>query len=178
MGSLGEFGTAARDVDPDLEPDTFTFYGETFTVKPQVSAMPLLKFADVAQRGTQAEELEGMAAMYRLITSCIVDDDVARFEKVADDHDCQADELMEVCGKLYVAIAGRPTQRPSVSADGSSTTSESSKESSSSEGFSDPTRPWLDSPFARRELAADPHAFDDVVPLEVAAAAVRRAQTG
>ena len=176
MANLGEFGAAARDAAPDGEPDTFTFYGETFTVKQRIPSMPMLRFADVAQRGAQAEELEGMAAMYRLITSCIVTEDVARFEQTADEHDCDAEELMEVCGTLYRAVAGRPTQRPSASADGSSTTTESSRAPSSSGASS--TRDWRDSPFGRRELAAHPELYADVVPYDRAAQAARMAEAG
>lgn len=133
MALIGEFGAAVRDAAPDVEPDEFRFYGETFTVADQVGAMPLLRFAAVAEGGTQAEELAGLAAMYELLRDCLAPGDWSRFQKVASDNKVEAEELMEICGAVYQAITGRPTRRPSVSAGGSSNTSASSREHSSSE---------------------------------------------
>ncbi len=166
---LGEFGTAARDDAPVVEVDTFVFHGETFAVRQKVSTMPLLKFADVAEQGAQAEEMAGLAAMYQLITSCVVPGDVARFERTATDNGSDSAELMEVCGALYRAVTGRPTRELSDSAGGLSTTSESSREPSSSEESSTLERGWRDSPFGRRELADHPDLYAEVVPLRQAA---------
>lgn len=130
MALIGEFGAATRDEDSNVEPDTFTFYGETFTVADRVGAMPLLRFAAIADAGTQAEELAGLAAMHELLRDCLAPGDWSRFQKVAADQKVEADELMEVCGTIYAAVTGRPTQRPSVSAAGSSETSASSREPS------------------------------------------------
>lgn len=132
MALIGEFGAAAREEDSNVEPDTFTFYGETFTVAERVGAMPLLRFAAVAEAGTQAEELAGLAAMHELMRDCLAAGDWPRFQKVAADNKAEADELMEVCGAVYAAVTGRPTRRPSASVDGSSETTGSSREPSSS----------------------------------------------
>lgn len=160
MGLIGEFGAAARDADPDVEPDTFTYCGETFTVKNRVGAMPMLRFAHIAMGDVEAETMEGLDAMYRLITSCVVKADLPRFERVAEDSEADTSELMEICSALYVAVSGRPTSRPSDSADGSPKTGESSKVPSSSKASSSPT--WRDSAFGKRELAAHPELYDDL----------------
>lgn len=156
MASIGEFGAAAREADPDQEPDTFKFYGETFAVAERVGAMPLLRFAAVAEEGTQAEEMEGLAAMHELLRDCLIAEPItaevdgetkviahgwSHFQKVAASNKVDAEELMEVCGAIYQAVSGRPTQRPSVSTDGPSSSGESSKELSSSEESSDQNLP-------------------------------------
>lgn len=133
MALIGEFGAAARDAEETVEPDEFKFYGETFAVADKVGAMPLLRFAAVAESGTQAEDMEGLAAMHELLRDCLAPGDWPRFQKVAADRKADAEELMEVCGAVYQAITGRPTKRPSASADGSSPTTVSSKVLSSSE---------------------------------------------
>lgn len=138
MALIGEFGAAARDADPDVEPDQFKFYGELFTVAERVGAMPLLRFAAVADGGAQAEEMAGLAAMHELLRDCLAPGDWSRFQKVASDNKAEAEELMGVCGAVYEAITGRPTKRPSVSAAGSSITTESSREPSSSVAFLPP----------------------------------------
>jgi hypothetical protein len=132
MALIGEFGAVVREIEQS-EPDEFVFFGETFTVADRVGAMPLLRFAAVAEAGTQAEELAGMAAMHELLRDCLAPGDWPRFQKVAADNKADAEELMAVCGAIYQAVTGRPTQRPSDSAGGSSPTTESSREPSSSE---------------------------------------------
>jgi hypothetical protein len=148
MVMIGEFGAAARDADDATEPDTFKFYGETFAVADRVGAMPLLRFAAVADAGAQAEEMEGLAAMHELLRDCLVAEPItaevdgeskivahgwAHFQRVAASNKAEAEELMEVCGAIYQVVSGRPTRQPSVSTAGLSTTGASSKVSSSSE---------------------------------------------
>jgi hypothetical protein len=136
MPIIGEFGAAAREADPQAEPDQFKFYGETFTVAERVGAMPLLRFAAVAESGTQASEMEGMAAMYELIRDCLIPGDWPRFQKVAADNKATDDEFLEICGAVYKAATARPTQRPTDSVDGPSDTGESLKDPSFSVAFS------------------------------------------
>ena len=132
MALIGEFGAAVRDADPSVEPDQFKFYGELFTVAERVGAMPLLRFAAVADSGAHADEMAGLAAMHELLRDCLAPGDWSRFQKVAADNKADAEELMAVCGAIYEAVTGRPTQRPAASAVGSSPTSESSRVPSSS----------------------------------------------
>lgn len=131
MAMIGEFGAAAR-AESDVEPDEFRFYGETFQVAARVGAMPLLRFASVADSGIEAEEMEGLAAMHELLRDCLAAGDWPRFQKTASDNKADAEELMEVCAAIYQAVTGRPTERPSDSVAGSLVTTESSREPLSS----------------------------------------------
>lgn len=163
---IGEFGAAARDADPDVEPDTFLFYSETFTVADRVGAMPLLRFAAVADGGAQAEEMAGLAAMHELLRDCLAPGDWARFQKVASDNKVEAEELMQVCGAVYEAVSGRPTRRPSASVGGSLSGTASSKAPSSSEVFYD--QEWKNTPFGRREMVLNPERYANVKPISEA----------
>lgn len=167
MASLGTFGAAEREGDPAREPDTFDYYGETFTVRDRVGIMPLLKFAVVAQTGVDSSEMEALAAMHSLVMACIVTSDVPRFEKVATEHDADTEELMDICKALYQAVTARPTGQPSDSADGSQTTTTSSKVLLSSGASS-----WRNSPLGQRELAQAPEVYADVLPIREAASAL------
>lgn len=170
MPNIGTFGAAAREADPEVEPDTFGFFGETFEVADRVGAMPLLRFASVAEQGTQAEDLAGLAAMHELLRDCLASGEWPRFQKVAADNKASAEELMAVCGAVYQAVTGRPTRQPSDSSDGLSTTGESSRAPLSSVGSS--TRSWRDTPFGKRELAAHPDLYDGVQSVQEATQAV------
>jgi hypothetical protein len=138
MANLGEFGAAVRDASESREPDVFTFYGEQIKVADAVGAMPLLRFAAIADSGVDAEEMAGLAAMYELLRDCIDNEDWPRFQRLAADNKVPADTLMEVCRTVYEAITGRPTNRPSESADGSLTTTGNLRVVSSSEASSYP----------------------------------------
>ncbi len=131
MALIGEFGAAEQEAVG--EPDFFTFYNEQFQVADRVGAMPLLRFASVAESGVEAEEMEGLAAMHDLLRDCLSEGDWSRFQRTAAVKKASAEELMEVCAAVYQAVTGRPTSRPSDSADGPLTTLVSSREPSSSE---------------------------------------------
>ena len=163
MAFLGEFGAAKRDADPDREVDTFKFYGEEFTVADRVGAMPLLRFAAAAVSGADSAEAEGLSAMHDLLRDCLPADDWRRFQQVAEENKADGDELLAISRTVYQAISGRPTRRPSDSSDGPSSTGASSRVPSSTEVSSTPT--WKDTPFGRRELAAHPELYADVIPL-------------
>ena len=149
---IGEFGAAAREQSEKPELDTFRFYGETFAVADRVGAMPMLRFAAVAESGVDADEMEGLAAMHELLRDCLVAEPVteegddgevkvvahgwARFAKVASDNKVSADELMEICAAVYQSVTGKDTPQPSASPVGQSPTGPTSRAPSSSEGSS------------------------------------------
>lgn len=112
--------------------DTVTFAGQEFTVAGKIGAMPLMRFARVARRGVDSNELEGLAAMYDLLEQCIDPGDWPRFERAADESRADGDELMAVVQDVMAVVSGRPTSRPSDSSDGSQTMSTSSPAGSSS----------------------------------------------
>lgn len=122
---VGDFG-AAKVALAREEPDTFLFYGETFTVADEIGAMPLMEFAAAAEAGVDSNSLDGLAAMHSMIADCMVDGDWSRFKQTARKHKASGDELLEVCTKLYEVISGRPSESPSASAPGPSATSPTS----------------------------------------------------
>jgi hypothetical protein len=147
MASLGEFEVAAREADPDREPDTFTLCGETFTVADHVGIIPLGMFAKAATSGADTSEMEGLAALVDVVGQCVVEDDVERFMALATKKRLDTELLMSIVKAVLEAQSGRPTERPSDSSGGSSTTGASLKAVSS---FED----WQDTPLGRREIAA------------------------
>lgn len=47
------------------------FMGETFRLSERVGLMPMLKFAHTAAKGVEADDMEGMAAMYAIIRAVV-----------------------------------------------------------------------------------------------------------
>lgn len=109
------------------------FAGERFTIADRIGLMPLMRFAKVAQRGVDSNELEGLTAMYDLLEQCIADQDWQRFQAHADKVRADGDQLMAVVKDVMEALSRRPTSRPSDSSDGPSTASTSSAVDSSSQ---------------------------------------------
>lgn len=110
-----------------------TFEGRTFRLAGKVGLMPLMKFAHLAKQDVDANEMEGLVAIYDLLRSVIADEDWAGFEEHASLMRADGDDLMDVVTQAIEAISARPTDRPSDSSAGPSTTSPSSAESSSSQ---------------------------------------------
>jgi hypothetical protein len=116
---------------------TVDFLGKRFTVREQgVSLLALMKFAVVAKRGKTSDDMEGLAALYALLQSCIADDEWEAFEDHANAKGADGEALMKVVTDAVTAAAARPTQQPSHSQDGPSTTAASSAAGSSSPGSS------------------------------------------
>lgn len=112
---------------PDVE-----FFGESFTLSDKVGLMPLLRFAHAARQGVDGGSLEGMAAMYDLLAQCFAPEDWERFQDVATRERASEEELTEVVRKAIEFISERPTQRPTESSGGPSSTGATSAADSSS----------------------------------------------
>jgi hypothetical protein len=111
---------------------TVDFFGKDFRVAERVGLMPMMRFAVLAKTGIDANEMEALAAMHDLLKNCIDDDDWPRFEQHASEKRADGDDLMEVVGKVMVALADRPTGRSSDSSDGPRIIEPSSTDDSSS----------------------------------------------
>lgn len=149
MALIGSFEVAKRETareDEDYEPDQIEFCGETFALADHVGAMPFLQFSAAATSGRTTADVEGDAALHALLRDTIDSDDFARFQAVATEHKATTTDLINVVRGIISARSGRPTRRPSDSADGPSPTGESSKEPSSSEGSSDPAEGAVELP--------------------------------
>lgn len=113
--------------------------GERFRVREQgVSLLALMKFATVAKRGKTSDDMEGLAALYALLQSCVHPDDWQAFEDHANATGAQGEDLMGVVRDAVQALGARPTQLPSGSPGGQSTTGTSSAAGSSSRAASVP----------------------------------------
>jgi hypothetical protein len=152
MASLGEFEAAVREADPDREADTFTLCGETFTVADEIGIVPLGMFAKAATSGLDTAEMDGLAALVDMASQCVVEEDVERFLSVASKKRINAELLLKIVQAVIEAQSGRPTQRPSDSSDGSSTTGASSKALSSYDA-------WAQTPLGRREIEQAPEEY-------------------
>jgi len=102
-------------------------WGESFRVAERgVPLMALMRFAQVAKRGADSNDMDGLAALRDLLDAVVHPEDLPRFDRIADENDAGGDELMAVATECIKVIAERPTSRPSDFSDGSSTTSEPS----------------------------------------------------
>lgn len=109
-----------------------TFEGQSFALASKVGLMPLMKFAHIARQGVDANDMEGLVAIYDMLRNVIADEDWERFESHATTVRADGDDLMGLVQQAIQAISERPTERPSDSSDGPQTTSDSSAGDSSS----------------------------------------------
>ena len=140
MASLGTFGAAKREFEPDAsEPDTFDFCGETFTVKGTIPGMIHLTVG--ASFSGKVSGVDFAAALLEAIRHALTapaadgepedEDEWLRFYALAVEHDVDTAELRNIAYALVGADTGRPTGRRSGSSTGSSPTSTPSSFSSS-----------------------------------------------
>lgn len=131
------------DVEPeqdDVIVPTVELQGKRFPVRAQgVSLLALMKFATVAKKGKTSDDMEGLAALYALLQSCVDPASWDEFEQHANDVGAQGEDLMGVVRDAVQALGSRPTQLPSGSPGGRSTTGTSSAAGSSSRAASVPT---------------------------------------
>lgn len=161
MARIGEFEVAARQSDPDQEPDTFLFCGEEFTVAPEVNLVALGRFMKAANTGVDSEDPEALPLMIDTVGSCVIEEDEKRFLDLASKRRAQPDVLLQIIKAVMEVQSGRPTVLPDDSSGGSSTTTASSKEFFSF-AESSPRHNWRDTPFGRRELAAHPELYEGI----------------
>lgn len=109
------------------------FAGEQFRASETgIPLAALMRFAHAAKGGADANDMDGLDAMYRLLSWCIHPDEWDRFLNTAEKCDAKGDALMGVVGKVIEAKAARPTVRPSDSSDGPTSIEPSSEDVSSS----------------------------------------------
>jgi hypothetical protein len=101
-----------------VELATVDFFGETFTLNPDVSEFALLEFAEAASSGQDGDTMEGLASMLRLTKECIEPSEVQRFSAVARKNRAKAADLLVVIQAAFGDATERPTGRPADSSDG------------------------------------------------------------
>lgn len=140
MATLGSFGAAVRELDPQAPRDTFDFFDETFTVHGLIPPMLMLQLG--AAMVGKISELEGNAAMYEAFRCGLTkpaaeadsdgdDSQFDRFYRIAVDRRCDTSELVRLVFALIGAQAGLPTERQPTLQGGQPPTSQSSSSSSS-----------------------------------------------
>lgn len=167
MAHLGDFEAAVKAQDETREPDTFGLNGQVFTVADEINIIALGRFARAAREGASTDDMEGLAALIDTVSSLVVPEDENRFLDVCSRSRVDGEFLLNIVQKVLEAQAGHPTEQPSDSSGGLSTTGQSSKVLSSSAESSRLPK-WVDTPFGRRELAANPDLYKDFVDLESA----------
>lgn len=130
MGHLGDFGAAIKELDPNAEKDTFTFFGEKFELVDELP--PMLMFQLAASMTGKVAETEGMGAMWAALNISLGEDEFNRFYKISVSQKADIPSLMELVMNLFQASGGeRPTVQVSDSPTGLSPTSPSSNTSPS-----------------------------------------------
>lgn len=114
--------------------ESIPFAGLQIRVADKVGAIPFMRFAKVAKQGVDADDMEGLAAMYDLLEQVVHPDDWAKFEAHAQAKRVQSDELLDVIKDAFDVFADRPTTRPSDSSVGPRTIEPRSMGDSSSPG--------------------------------------------
>lgn len=141
------------DADGSLE-----FLGERFRLAERIGLMPMLAFANASKQGIDADDMEGLAAMYALIRDVVdqtrpftVDPETGkqmvdaagvpewdgpsewmRFEQHAIETQADGEELMDFISRAMAVVAARPRKRRGGSSVSSPRTSETSRPDSSS----------------------------------------------
>jgi hypothetical protein len=150
VSSLGSFGAAVREFEPDSERDTFDFFGETFVVEGIIP--PMLNLQLGAALSGKIAEIDGNAAMYEAMRCALtrperIDGDEVtpaddapfdRFYRLAVDRRCELGDLIQLVFTLVGAQSGRPTEQRPTSAPGPLPTSTSSN-SPASDSLDSPT---------------------------------------
>jgi hypothetical protein len=147
MPSLGTFGAAVREFDPDGERDTFDFFGTTFVVEGVIPPMLMLQLG-AAMTG-KIGDIEGNAAMWEALRTALTklgsepdgDEPFDRFYRLAVDERCSTGELIRLVFSLIGVQAGKAIEQPPDSPDGPQSTSTSSNSSASQSPDSPVDRP-------------------------------------
>jgi hypothetical protein len=147
--------------------DTITFYDRQYRISDRVALLPLLEFANAADNDMDSGDMEGMAALYRLIRSCFYRGEPAcgqcehctgqypepkrcqyykpgdweKFKRHATDVCADEDDILDVVREVIEVVSARPTRPRSGSSPPGPGSTASSKELSSSPAPAGPRVP-------------------------------------
>lgn len=107
------------------------FGGQDFEVT-EPGTMSLLRLAKLSKRKADTEDIDSVVALYDVIRQSVSDEDWERFEELATETRADGEALLAFVNEAMVALADRPTSRPSDSSAGPSTTERSSEADSDS----------------------------------------------
>lgn len=134
MAVIGTFTHADQATDPTRPPDTVDWYGSVLELRAFIPAAPLLRFAALITKpgGALFADVTTLAALLRFTADVLTaESHKALIDSLDTDDRIDLDDLSGLCSVLYVAAAGRPTQRPSDSTGGPPTTGGNSNTPSS-----------------------------------------------
>ena len=94
------------------------FFGDTFALNESVSEIALMEFAEASADGLDADMMQGLAAMMRLVKECIAPVDLKRFLVVARKNHAKSTDLIAVLEATFKQVTDRPTGLPADSSDG------------------------------------------------------------
>jgi hypothetical protein len=125
--NLGSFGPPEGEATRRAE---ITVCGQVIRVQ-DPGALPALEWADAVSEGLSTEDQRGVAAIYRMLRACVVNEDWQLFRQTVLDYRLSADTLLQIVAKVTAEFADRPTQPSSPSSPTSPTTATSSQPVSS-----------------------------------------------
>lgn len=133
----------AADAADDLTdpPAAFEFLGAEFHCADRFDGLTLLRFGKLATQGVQADDMEGVAAIYDLLRTVIAEQDWVRFERHCAQVRPSMQQLAEVALSAGAAASDRPTKRQPSSSPGPAATTGGSRVVSFSKGTVTETGP-------------------------------------
>jgi len=111
------------------------FFGESYGLNAGMSEFALMEFAEAADSGIEQNGMAAMAAMLRLIKTCIVEADLQRFLASARKNRPTSDDLIAVLDAAANQVTERPTSLPADSSAGQTIIAPSVASSSADKGL-------------------------------------------
>jgi hypothetical protein len=127
MTHLGSLGNTSRTA----EAITFDYFGEEIRAVPGLSDLHYLDFLEEAS-GTSPDDPKSWQFIKNFAKACLDDGEFEKFWRLARKHGQTGIDVHDVLNKLIEAATGRPTEQPSDSSDGQSSTEPKSTGVSSS----------------------------------------------
>ena len=100
---------------------TFTLDDVEFTCSGRPTALDISELAEAAELGVDTDDPRAVAAMSKFFRA-VLGKEYSRFKEHMRAHDTDEDVLIEIMKGIMEDLAARPTQEPSRSPDGPSTT--------------------------------------------------------
>jgi hypothetical protein len=117
------------------DPFTFDIDGEMFRPAGGLQLLELGELANVSE--LKADSAEGIKAINVFFQNLLGEAEYTRFRGYVAEHHTDPDVLLEILGDMFEGLVGHPTQRPSDSSDGPSSTGHTLRVISRSDGAPD-----------------------------------------
>jgi len=131
------------------DPFTFDIDGEQFTPAGGLQLLELGELANVED--LKADSAEGIKAINKFFQTLLGEAEYDRFRTYVAEQHTDPDVLLDILGDMFEELVGHPTQRPSESSDGPSSTGPTLRVISRSDG--DPDGKIIDMPLTPERQA-------------------------